>query len=147
VTDDSRTETDEPTEAGKVGSSMGDTRPGERMRRESGGATWCGGAGRGLRPAAVAVAATVEGSRPKEQHHGWRGGVPLQRLRRRCAAPVVDALVVVGIGLAYVSVGGSGRRARYVGARYSSEEFVYVAVFARWHRQVHLKVWVHTIRE
>lgn len=49
--------------------------------------------------------------------------------------------------LAYVSAGGSGRRARYVGARYSSEEFVYVAVFARWHRQVHLKVWVHTIRE
>lgn len=66
------------------------------MRRESGGATWCGGAGKGHRPAAVA--ATVEGSTPKEQHHGWRGGGPLQLLRRRCAAPVVDALVVVGIG-------------------------------------------------
>lgn len=80
------------------------------MRRESGGATWCGGAGRGLRPAAVAVAATVEGSRPKEQHHGWRGGGPLQLLRRRCAALVVDALVVVGIGVG-VCIGRRKRKA------------------------------------
>ena len=108
MTDDSRAETDdEPAAPGKVGSSMGDTRPGERMRRESGGGSWCGGglarggAGRGpgLRPAAVAAA--VEGSRPKEQHQGWRGGGALRRLRRRCAAAAVDALVVVGIGLAY----------------------------------------------
>lgn len=90
---------------------MGDTRPGERMRRESGGASWCGGlarrgAGRGFRLAAAAAA--VVGSRPKEQHQGWRGGGALRRLRRRCAAAAVDALVVVGIGLAYRSEEAEG---------------------------------------
>lgn len=90
---------------------MGETRPGERMRRESGGASWCGGlarrgAGTGLRLAAAEAA--VVGSRPKEQHQGWRSGGALRRLRRRCAAAAVDALVVVGIGLGYRSEEAEG---------------------------------------
>lgn len=113
MTDDSRAETDdEPAAPGKVGSSMGDTRPGERMRRESGGASWCGGGlargGAGRGPGLRLAAAAVEGSRPKEQHQGWRGGGALRRLRRRCAAAAVDALVVVGIGLAYRSEEAEG---------------------------------------
>lgn len=115
MTDDSRAETHEPAVAAKDGSSMGETRPGERMRRESGGASWCecdglarGGAGRELELRLAAAAAAVEGSRPKEQHQGWRGGGALRRLRRRCAAAAGDALVVVGIWVG-VSVGGSGR--------------------------------------
>lgn len=90
MTDDSRAEGQD--EAAQVeGSSMGETRPGERMRRESGAAGLVrGGAGRGLRPAAE------RGSRPKEQHQGWRGGGGRRRLRRRCAA--AGDVLVVGIG-------------------------------------------------
>ena len=115
MTDDSRAETHEPAAAAKDGSSMGDTRPGERMRRESGGASWCGGLARGGAGRGLRLAAAVEGSRPKEQHQGWRGGGALRRLRRRCAVAAGDALVVVGIWVG-VSAGGSGPGARYVGA-------------------------------
>ena len=86
---------------------MGDTRPGERMRRESGGASWCGGLARGGAGRGLRLAAAVEGSRPKEQHQGWRGGGALRWLRRRCAVAAGDALVVVGIWVG-VSAGGSG---------------------------------------
>jgi hypothetical protein len=61
------------------------------MRRESGAAGLArGGAETGLRPV------EERGSRPKEQHQGWRGGGGRRRLRRRCAA--AGDVLVVGIG-------------------------------------------------